>query len=189
MPAELLGASRDDGIRVLDVVDDPAVADVALALQTVADGLLVAAAALLLVRRLRAGDFRWRRLAAPLYLAGIAALVFVAVLDVLHGAGLTAAGGWPADLLDAVGIAVVALLPLAFLAGCCAAGSPAPASSESWCVASVTRRLGRRRSRSRLRMRSGTPPRRSPTGCPESAAMWTRAVPLLSQTRSAGWRR
>ena len=117
VPAELLGASRDDGIRALDVVDDPAVADVALALQTVADGLLVAAAALLLVRRLRAGDFRWRRLAAPLYLAGIAALVFVAVLDVLHGAGLTAAGGWPADLLDAVGIAVVALLPLAFLAG------------------------------------------------------------------------
>jgi hypothetical protein len=117
VPTELLGASRDDGIRVLDVVDAPAVADVARAVQTAADVLRVAAAAVLVLRRLRAADPGWRRIAAPLYLTGIAALAFVGVLDVLHRADFTAAFGWPADLLDAVGIAGVLLLPLAFLAG------------------------------------------------------------------------
>ena len=115
LPTELLGASRDDGIRVLDVVDDQTVADVATAVQTAADGLLVAAAAVLVLRRLRAGDPGWRRPAAPLYLSGIAALAFVAVVDASYGAGLSV--GWAADALDAVGIAVVVLLPLAFLVG------------------------------------------------------------------------
>jgi hypothetical protein len=48
-PTELLGASRDDGILVLDVVDDPGVADVALAIQAVANGALLLAAAVLVV--------------------------------------------------------------------------------------------------------------------------------------------
>jgi signal transduction histidine kinase len=89
VPTELLGASRDDG--------------------------MLAAAAVFVLRRLRAGDPGWRRLAAPLYLSGIAALAFVALLGLLRGAGFTTTGGWPADLLDAIGIAVVVLLPLAFL--------------------------------------------------------------------------
>ena len=116
LPAELLGASRDDGLTVLAVVHDPAVGDVARAVQVAAQGVLLAAAAVLVFRRLRAGGPDWRRLAAPLYLSGIAALAFVALLGVLQGAGFTAAGGWLVDLLDAVGIAVVVLLPLAFLA-------------------------------------------------------------------------
>jgi signal transduction histidine kinase len=116
-PTELLGASRDDGIRVLDVVDDAGVADVALAVQTVADGAVLAAAALLVARHLRAGDSRLRRTAGPVYLAGIVTLTVVALLDVLDGTGFTASGDWPLDLLDALGIAIVLLLPLAFLAG------------------------------------------------------------------------
>jgi signal transduction histidine kinase len=116
-PAELLGASRGDEIRVLDVVDDPEVADVAAAIQTAANSALLVVAALLIVRRLLVGDPGWRGLAAPLYLCGIVALVGVALLDVLHGAGFTASGGWPVDLLDLIGIAVVFLLPLGFLAG------------------------------------------------------------------------
>ena len=116
-PTELLGASRDDGILVLDVVDDPGVADVALAIQAVANGALLLAAAVLVVRRLRAADPAWRRLAAPLNLCGLLALAVIALLDVLDGAGFTAVGGWPVDLLNALGIVVVVLLPLAFLAG------------------------------------------------------------------------
>jgi signal transduction histidine kinase len=115
VPTELLGASRDDGIGVLDVVHDTVVADVARSVQTAADGMVLAAAAVFVLRRLRAGDPGWRRLAAPLYLSGIAALAFVALLGLLRGAGFTTTGGWPADLLDAIGIAVVVLLPLAFL--------------------------------------------------------------------------
>ena len=116
-PTELLGASRGDGIRVLDVVDDPGVADAALAVQTVADGALVAAAALLVVRRLRVADPGWRGLAAALSLCGLVALAAVALLDAIDGAGFTSSAGWPVDLLDALGIAIVLLLPLAFLGG------------------------------------------------------------------------
>jgi signal transduction histidine kinase len=116
-PTELLGASREDGIGVLDVVDDPGVADVALAVQTAADGAMLAAAAVLAIRRLRVADAGWRTTVAPLYLCGLVALAVVALLDALDGAGLTASGGWPVDVLDAVGIAIVLLLPLAFLAG------------------------------------------------------------------------
>jgi hypothetical protein len=41
----------------------------------------------------------------------------VVLLDVLDGAGFTATGGWPVDVLNAVGVGIVLLLPLAFLAG------------------------------------------------------------------------
>jgi signal transduction histidine kinase len=115
-PTELLGASRDDGIRVLDVVDDPGVADAALAVQTGADGMVLAAAAVLVARHLLAGDPGWRRVAAPLYLVGLVTLTVVVLLDVLDGAGFTASGAWPIDLLNALGIAFVLFLPLAFLA-------------------------------------------------------------------------
>jgi signal transduction histidine kinase len=114
-PAELVGASRHDGIRVLDVVDDASLADVALTVQTAVDAVLVAAAAVLVLRRLRAPDPR--RTAAPVYLGGLVALAVVALLDVLDGAGLTVSGGLPGDMLDTVGIAIVALLPLGFVAG------------------------------------------------------------------------
>jgi signal transduction histidine kinase len=117
LPTELLGASRQDGIGVLDVVDDPALADAALAVQTAANGALLAAAAVLLVRRLLAGDPAWRRLAAPMYASGIVALAFLALLNVVESDGLMSAGGWPTDVLDAVGIGIVLLLPLAFVAG------------------------------------------------------------------------
>jgi signal transduction histidine kinase len=114
-PAELLGASRDDGLRVLDVMDDAALADFALAVQTIADGALLIAAAVLLVRRLDASDPR--RTGAPVYLCGLVALAVVALLDVFDGAGLTVSGGWLGDVLDAAGIAIVTLLPLGFVAG------------------------------------------------------------------------
>jgi hypothetical protein len=114
-PAELVGASRHDGIRVLDVVDDASLADVALTVQTAVDAVLLAAAAVLVLRRLRAPDPR--RTAAPVYLCGLVALAVVALLDVLDGSGLTVSGGLPGDVLDAVGIAIVALLPLGFVAG------------------------------------------------------------------------
>ena len=115
-PTELLGASRSDDIGVLDVVDDPAVADVAQVVQTAAGALLLAVTAALLLRRLRGGG-AGRRQAAPLYLSGIVALIVVVLLDVLDGAGLTATGGWAVDVLNAVGVGIVLLLPLAFLAG------------------------------------------------------------------------
>jgi hypothetical protein len=136
-PTELLGASRDDGILVLDVVDDPGVADVALAIQTAANGALLLAAAVLVVRRLRAADPAWRRLAAPLNLCGLLALAVIALLDVLDGAGFTAVGGWPVDLLNALGIAVVVLLPLAFLAGTLMGGF-----ARSGELGELARRLG-----------------------------------------------
>src|SRR5919106_1624293 len=91
-PTELLGASRADDLRVLDVVDDPAVADAARAIQTVAAALLLIATAALLLRRLRGAE-PGRRQAAPVYLSGIVALTVVVLLDVLDGAGLTATGG------------------------------------------------------------------------------------------------
>jgi signal transduction histidine kinase len=115
-PAELLGASRRDDIRVLDVVDDPAVADAAHAIQTTAAAVLLIATAALLVRRLRSAQPGGAR-AAPLYLAGIVALTVVVLIDALSGAGLTVTGGWPVEVLNAVGIGIVLLLPLAFLAG------------------------------------------------------------------------
>jgi signal transduction histidine kinase len=115
-PTELLGASRSDGIRVLDVVDDSAVGDAAQAIQTAAAALLLIATAALLLRRLRSGR-PGRPRAAPLYLSGIVALAVVVLLDVLDGAGLTATGGWAVDVLNAVGVGIVLLLPLAFLAG------------------------------------------------------------------------
>ena len=117
LPTELLGASTDDGIRVLDVADDPALADAALVVQTAADAAVLAAAAVLAFRRLLAGDPAWRRRATPVYLSGIVALLFLALIDVLESDGLIAVGSWPTDLLDAVGIAIVLLLPLAFVAG------------------------------------------------------------------------
>jgi hypothetical protein len=52
------------------------------------------------------------------------ALAVIALLDVLDGAGFTAVGGWPVDLLNALGIVVVVLLPLAFLAGTLMGGFP-----------------------------------------------------------------
>jgi signal transduction histidine kinase len=114
-PAELLGASRGDDIRVLDVVDDPGLAEAASAIQTIADVVLLAAAGVVVGRRLLASDRGSRRLTAPLYLAGLVALAVVLLLDALDGAGFTASGAWPVDLVDAVGVAVVLLLPLAFL--------------------------------------------------------------------------
>jgi signal transduction histidine kinase len=116
-PTELLGASRDDGIGVLDVADDPGTADVALAVQTAADGALLLAAALLLAHRLWTGYPGRRPARAPIYLGGIVALAVVALLDALAGAGFTATGGWRADLLDVLGIAIVLLLPVGFVAG------------------------------------------------------------------------
>jgi signal transduction histidine kinase len=121
-PAELLGASRDDGILVLDLLHDPAVADAALAVQTATDAALLAVAAFLTAQRLRGGEPGWRHAAAPVYLCGTVALAVVAQLDALEGAGLAVEGGWPVALLDAVGIAVVLLVPLAFLAGTLAGG-------------------------------------------------------------------
>ena len=115
VPTQLLGASRDDGITILDVVDDPAVADLAQAVQVAAQGALLVAAAVLLARRLRAEDPGWRRVAAPLYLAGLTALAFVVLVEALHGTGFTAAGGTAVDVLDAVAIAAVMVLPIAFL--------------------------------------------------------------------------
>src|SRR5919108_640507 len=108
VPTELLGASRGDDIRVLDVVDDPGVADAAQAIQTAAVAVLLIATAALLVRRLRSGQ-PGRPRAAPLYLSGIVALTVVVLLDVLDGAGLTATGGWPVDVLNAVGVGIVLL--------------------------------------------------------------------------------
>jgi hypothetical protein len=116
-PMELLGASRDDGIRVLDVVDDASVADVALAVQTAADGAVLAGAAVLVARHVLKGDAGLRRAAAPVSVAGLVTLTVVALLDLLDGAGFTASGDLPVDVLDALGVAIVLILPLAFLAG------------------------------------------------------------------------
>jgi signal transduction histidine kinase len=115
VPTELLGASRPDGITVLDVVDDAAVADLARAVPIAAEGVLLVAAAVLVFRRLRVEDPGWRRVAAPLYLSGLSALTFVVLVAVLHGTGFTEAGGTAVDALDAVAIAVVMVLPIAFL--------------------------------------------------------------------------
>jgi hypothetical protein len=61
----------------------------------------------------------------------------IALLDVLDGAGFTAVGGWPVDLLNALGIAVVVLLPLAFLAGTLMGGF-----ARSGELGELVRRLG-----------------------------------------------
>jgi signal transduction histidine kinase len=114
-PCELLGASRNDGITVLDVVDDATVGNVALAIQTATDGIVLAAAAGLVIRRARTQDPSWRRLAAPVYAGGIATLTVVALLDALDGTGFTANGGWPVQVLDGLSIAIVMVLPLGFL--------------------------------------------------------------------------
>jgi signal transduction histidine kinase len=115
LPTELLGASRGDDIRVLDVVGDPTAADLAQVVQTAAAAALLIATAALLLGRLRSGQAGPP--AAALYLSGIVALTVVVLLDVLDGAGFTATGGWPVDVLNAVGVGIVLLLPLAFLAG------------------------------------------------------------------------
>lgn len=115
-PTELLGASSGDGIQVLDVADDAALAHVAQAIQTAAAALLLVATAALLFRRPRSGH-PGRPRATPLYVSGLVGLAVVVLLDALDGAALTAAGGWPVDVLNAVGVGIVVLLPLAFLAG------------------------------------------------------------------------
>jgi signal transduction histidine kinase len=116
VPTELLGASSADGIGVLDVAGDPALADVATAMQTAVDGLVILLAAALLWHRRATGDPRWRRLGAPLTVAGIAALAAIGLLDVLEGAGFPATGGPAADLVDVLGIALVVALPVGFAA-------------------------------------------------------------------------
>jgi signal transduction histidine kinase len=115
LPTELLGASGADGITLLDVVDDAAVADLARTVQVAAQGVLLLATAVLVIRRLRTEDPGWRRVTAPVYLSGLAALTFVVLVAVLHGTGFTDAGGAAVNALDAVAIAVVVVLPIAFL--------------------------------------------------------------------------
>ena len=96
----------------LSVADRPELAEAGLNVQRVAGSLVVLATAALLIGRMRAASREQRRVLAPLTVYGIFALLFVPVSNAIadslfDGGGLT---------LPAIQFAVLALVPVAFVA-------------------------------------------------------------------------